>query len=345
MGGRYDVHWDAAVSAVIPFLLMDKYGLKMILTMSTLPKVIAWLTLGFGNEYWMLLVGRFLSGVGCTLCYCTVPLYICEIIDKDLRGRMGTFFSICFSCGVSFSNIIGVYFDRSTTSCVLMMVPVAFFLGSNWIPTTPLFLIRKNKDFEAKKVLMTLGEDNVDERLREMKESLDKDKTSTRIMETLRLPAAQKSLIHTSAILLCDNAYLPLMAYESYVFEESGVNVDLFIILSSVIPLTAVCLFLGIVRYTGKRKLVLNAVSLLLISELVIALYYTMEFLEVDTSSYRWVPSVFTVSYITGSGCNYAMLTCYLGEIFPYSAKSTAILYCTVLFGLMSAFITKFHEV
>lgn len=333
--------------AVIPFLVLKKLGLRFLMIMAALTKALAWWIIAFAREYWALLLGRSLAGIGFSLNYFTVPMYMGETADKTVRGPIGGLFSTSLTIGLIAVYVAGVWLDRLSMSLLMSLIPVVFLLCCYWIPNSPVYLVKKNRLPEAKSVLKRLGEENVENRISEIKRALDEEEgnTSSKLLESLKKPESIKAFYLISIMQFCDNGYLPILAYKAYVFEESGVNVNLFVIISGVIPFVVVCICMAVVKYTGKRKLVVTSILCLFIGEIFLAGYYALRHLNVDVSAFKWISAVFVVIYTIGSYSNYNMVACYAGEIFPFNVKPASTLYCTCIFSLVNSVMIKVHEV
>lgn len=49
---------------------------------------LSWLIIDFSTSATLLLLGRFLSGVSCGVCFVQAPVYISEIADQSIRGLL-----------------------------------------------------------------------------------------------------------------------------------------------------------------------------------------------------------------------------------------------------------------
>lgn len=117
-----------------------------------------WLIIGFAHEYWVLLLGRFSSGIGASLNYYTVPMYIGETADKTIRGPVGGLFETSLSMGIMAVYTAGIWLDRLTKSLVISSVSVAFLLCCWWIPNSPVYLVKNNRLQKRQNLLFEVSE-------------------------------------------------------------------------------------------------------------------------------------------------------------------------------------------
>lgn len=191
-----------ALGAVLTFFFVKKRGLKFVMILAAVTKIVAWWITGLAHSYWVLLGGISLGCIGVSLNYFTVPMYMGETADKTLRGPLGGWFTISLRLGLIASFYIAsvVWFDLLKTSLAMSLFPIAFLLCSYWVPNSPVYLIKRNRSLEAMPVLKSLGKDNVDERISEIKESLDQDGGSRSSAHSKTIRASYLILM----LLLCD---------------------------------------------------------------------------------------------------------------------------------------------
>ncbi|KAJ4931935.1 hypothetical protein JOQ06_010371 [Pogonophryne albipinna] len=80
----------AAAGGLGAMLLNDLIGRKLSIMTSAVPSTIGYLLMGGASDFWMLLLGRFLTGVAGGMTAGSIPVYISEISHKRVRGAMGS---------------------------------------------------------------------------------------------------------------------------------------------------------------------------------------------------------------------------------------------------------------
>lgn len=78
------------IGSLVPFVLMDNIGRKGTLLVTTIPKIVSWIFIGFSTSVPLIYVGRILAGIGCGITYAVMPMYLGEISSKQTRGPLGT---------------------------------------------------------------------------------------------------------------------------------------------------------------------------------------------------------------------------------------------------------------
>ena len=93
----------AQVGAILGSPLLDMFGRKGTIILSTLPMIGGfWLIFAAGGNEGVveLLVGRVLTGVSVGLTSVAVPTYISEIAPANIRGGLGSIFQLGVVLGV-----------------------------------------------------------------------------------------------------------------------------------------------------------------------------------------------------------------------------------------------------
>ena len=180
---------------------------------------------------------RFIGGLAIGGVSVVVPLYIVELAPGHLRGRLVAVnqLNIVFGIVVSYvSNYFVARYVHADPGVVWRVmlgvecVPIALFMALlPTIPESPRWLVRVNREDEARRILERIGYPNVVQTLREIKESL----SSLLDIETSAAQATQNLKQHKTSnpsdIPLFQRRYLKpiLLAFFIAFFNQmSGIN-------------------------------------------------------------------------------------------------------------------------
>lgn len=100
-----------------------------------------------------LMFGRFLAGFSAGGAFTLVPLYVAEISQDVVRGRLGSFFVLTCNFGILLMYAAGTVFDYFMTPRVMILLPIVFVILFSFFHETPVYLLRKNKKQEAERSL------------------------------------------------------------------------------------------------------------------------------------------------------------------------------------------------
>ncbi|KYN08621.1 Facilitated trehalose transporter Tret1, partial [Cyphomyrmex costatus] len=345
------------IGSLVPFILMDNIGRKGTLLVTTIPKIISWIFIGLSTSVPLIYVGRILAGIGCGITYAVMPMYLGEISSKRTRGPLGTLMAVLLNIGMLLIYAIGLWISRFTMAMISMCAPVLFLLTFIWLPESSVFLTRKNRLEPAEKTLKwALGKENVDDELEEIKrivESEDKcSKLTLKEMFKEIFTKAQNRRAFRIALILLSGLTLtgaaPILAFQSYIYEEAGfkISTNASIILTGVAIVLAGSTCVSIVRFTGKRLLLLIAAPICVVSLATIATFFELQSIGYDVSQFKWVPTVFVVIYVLGFGFGLNPIPlAYIGEIFGVEVKVPAAVLNALYYAISTTAIVKFYQV
>lgn len=345
------------LGSIVPFFLMDRIGRKGTLLFAALPKIGSWILIGLAGTVPQIFIGRILAGVGCGITYAVMPMYIGEVTSKRTRGILGTLMAVVLNIGVFISYAIGLFVSRFTMAMAVVGIPAVFLATFAWLPESSVFLTRKNKLESAARMLQwSLGKENVDEELEEIKRivAVDEQYKEKSVLDTWKdivlkrqhRRAFQIALILLTALSLTGAA--PILAYQSYILEQGNfeISIELAIIITGSMIVLAGATCVVLVRLTGKRLLLLISTPICVLALSTMASFFTLRAYGFDVSGFEWVPMVFLVIYVFGYGLalNPVPLA-YVGEIFHCDVKVPAAIFCALYYALTTTAVVKFYQV
>ncbi|CAD1478816.1 unnamed protein product, partial [Heterotrigona itama] len=346
------------LGSVVPFLLMDRIGRKRTLLFATIPKIISWILIGLANTVPQLYIGRILAGVGCGITYAVMPMYLGEVSSKTTRGPLGTLMAVLLNMGMLLAYVISFWASRFTMSMICVVIPSLFLVTFVWLPESSVFLTKKNKLTSAERTLKwALGKDDVVEELEEIKRIVatedygNVDRTLRRSLKEMFARRANRRAFRIGAIVLSAltlTGAIPLLAYQSFIFEEAGfavsTNISVLITGFAIVIAGSVCVML--VRITGKRLLLLISTPVCVLSLATMAIFFELQSSGHDVSKLRWIPSVFLVIYILGYGLALNPIPlAYIGEIFHVDVKVPAAILSSLYYAVSTIAMVKFYQV
>lgn len=167
-----------AMTAGIPG---DKYGRRDSLRVMAVLYVLSALGCAVAFNWWMLVVFRVIGGLAIGGSSVLGPMYIAEIAPAKWRGRLVGFFQFNVVFGILlayFSNYIIGLFNLGGAEWrwklgVAAFPAAAFLLMLFGIPRSPRWLVKKQRLEEAREVLRKIGEENYEQELQEIVQSID----------------------------------------------------------------------------------------------------------------------------------------------------------------------------
>jgi sugar porter (SP) family MFS transporter len=175
----------ALVGTVIGSILAgvpgDRYGRRDSLRLMAVLYLISAVGCAFAWGWSSLVLFRFIGGLGIGGSSVLGPMYIAEIAPARWRGRLVGFFQFNVVAGILLaylSNYLIGLAGFGTQEWRWMLgvsgIPaLLFFLMLFAIPRSPRWLVQKSRVDEARSVLVSVGEQNVEEELRDIVSSID----------------------------------------------------------------------------------------------------------------------------------------------------------------------------
>ncbi len=172
--------WGTILGAMLAGLPGEKIGRRDSLRLMAVLYFISALGCAFALNWDMLVFFRVIGGIGIGGSSVLGPMYIAEIAPAKLRGRLVGFFQFNVVLGILlayFSNyLIGLgkfglaewRYELGVTA-----IPAAlFFVMLFTIPRSPRWLVKRGRMEEARGVLQLTGEQNYEQELQEIAESV-----------------------------------------------------------------------------------------------------------------------------------------------------------------------------
>ena len=175
------------IGAMLAGLPGERFGRRDSLRLMAILYLVSSLGCAIAWNWPALVTFRFIGGLGIGGSSVLGPMYIAEVAPADWRGRLVGFFQFNVVFGILlayFSNyVIGLAGFGATEwrwELGIAAAPAAlFFLLLFAIPRSPRWLVGKGRITEARSVLQTIGEPNVEQKLQEIVESIQSEKTAT----------------------------------------------------------------------------------------------------------------------------------------------------------------------
>ncbi|XP_067685397.1 proton myo-inositol cotransporter-like [Haliotis asinina] len=188
----------------------------------------------------VVLVGRFLAGVGGGAVSLVVPMYISECAPVDIRGSLGSLTQCLISVGIFVSSIVAGALSGMgeeawrwmfACSCV---IDVVHFVGFLFLPESPRWFMDRGRETEAEAVLKQLrnNPDEIAKELDDMKKSVAEGKRLKRhegdgssvIARVMKTPPVRRALILGICLAMITQitGVGPIIFYSGIIFRRAG---------------------------------------------------------------------------------------------------------------------------
>ncbi|KAH8403345.1 hypothetical protein KR222_011072, partial [Zaprionus bogoriensis] len=133
--------------------LMNRFGRKVALYGLAIPNTCIWFMFYFAQSVEWLYVARVCAGLTGGGLFVVLPIFIGEISDNSVRGRLCSFFNLALNVGVMTGFIVSSYVPYHVIPCSVVILPVLYLLLSTRFPETPQQLLRWEREEAAQQAL------------------------------------------------------------------------------------------------------------------------------------------------------------------------------------------------
>ncbi|CAK1543397.1 unnamed protein product [Leptosia nina] len=140
----------AMVSTMFAGVMLNTLGRQKAGLCCAIPFLLSWLLIDLSSSAILLLLGRFLGGIACGICFVQGPVFISEIADQSIRGMLATAPTAFYCVGVLVSFIMGwtLTFKYIIWTNIFFCVLYAALMIS--VKESPVFLLMKNNEEDAR---------------------------------------------------------------------------------------------------------------------------------------------------------------------------------------------------
>ncbi|HPE85580.1 MAG TPA: sugar porter family MFS transporter, partial [Chlamydiales bacterium] len=146
----------ALIGAGFAGSLSDRFGRKPVILISDVFFIVGGISLISANHFLMLLLGRFITGIGVGISSLTVPLYISELSPPKKRGALVTLNQLAITVGILLAYLVGLFeADAGNWKAMFgyaLLPAVVQLIGMVFLPESPVYLAMNGKIEAAKKL-------------------------------------------------------------------------------------------------------------------------------------------------------------------------------------------------
>jgi SP family arabinose:H+ symporter-like MFS transporter len=276
----------------------------------------------FAWNWEVLLLARFLGGLGIGGSSVLGPVYIAELAPAKMRGRLVGAFQINIVIGILLAYLSNYTIARLGLGAAewrwqfgVAAFPAVLFLAMLFaIPPSPRWLVAHKRVDEARSVLQMMGSENAEAELNEIVQSVHLERlqeSEPLFRRKYRLPIFLAITIGMFNQLSGINA---ILYYLNYIFEKAGfskVSGDVQAVAVGAMNLVATLLAMTVIDRIGRKPLLLiGSVGTALCLFGVSAIFFTNQ----HQAALVWLLVAYIGFFAISQG---AVIWVYIGEVFP----------------------------
>ncbi|XP_076748724.1 facilitated trehalose transporter Tret1-2 homolog [Xylocopa sonorina] len=191
------------VGSLVSGPLLDTIGRRGALQFSGVPLFAGWILIGFANNIPCLLVGRVILGFAVGIMAVPSQVLLGEMSDPKLRGFLASNPLSFYCLGVLIIYALGASFTWHIVAFSSAILPIIALIALVLIPESPIWLVKRKKLEKARKALLWLRGDNVEQVNAEMlileaRAKADLIQTSTNTSWLKKISSAISTLLDPS---------------------------------------------------------------------------------------------------------------------------------------------------
>lgn len=147
-----EVSWIGSINCMGAFVgsmifghLTALLGSKRVVLILAFPLIVYWLLIYFGTSFYHILLARLISGCTAGGVHNVIILFISEIANDEIRGRLGSVAPFFRNIGVLIAFILGPSVKYEVVPIISVVFPIVFIAIFFMIPNTPRYYLNKGK--------------------------------------------------------------------------------------------------------------------------------------------------------------------------------------------------------
>lgn len=328
--------------------LSDRFGRKRTMILSAVLFTISAFGCAISANMDQLVVYRIIGGIGIGIVSIVCPLYISEVSPASHRGRMVSLYQLAVTVGFLGAYLMNYYLLKQSASFSSSIPLLALIFGTEiwrgmlgaetlpallffatifFIPESPRWLIVKRREVHAALIFSKIYGDSsvVESQINDTRTMLDSEGKSNR--KLLFSPGIFRAVLIGSAIAILGQfmGVNAVLYYGPSIFETSGLSSGDSLFYQSLIGLVnmgTTVLALLIIDRVGRKKLVYTGVSGMILSLVMIGLYFLMG--EAWGMSSLFLLGCFLAYIFFTAGSISAVIFVFLSEMYPTKIRGLA---------------------
>ncbi|XP_034946798.1 facilitated trehalose transporter Tret1-like isoform X3 [Chelonus insularis] len=330
--------------------LIEYLGRRNTIMLTALPFIAAGLVIGMAVNSWIIIVGRILSGFAVGIASLSLPVYLGETIQAEVRGTLGLLPTAFGNIGILTAFIAGEYLNWYKLAYLGACLPIPFFLLMLLIPETPRWFISKGKTKKARKSLQWLRGKNADisEELASVEKAhvdSEKNSLSNPIKELFQSHYIKPLSISLGLMLFQQLSGInAVIFYSKKIFATAGSSISdgLCSIIIGCVNFISTFIATALIDRLGRKLLLyISSVAMIVTLALLGIFFYLYEH-KYDTSSYGWIPLTTLIIYVLGFSLGFGPIPwLMMGEILPAKVRGQAASIVTGFNWICTFIVTK----
>ncbi|XP_014089464.1 facilitated trehalose transporter Tret1 [Bactrocera oleae] len=351
------------VGNIVYGVLLDLIGRKASNYCLAVPYIVSWILVYFARSVEYLYVSRFLAGVTGGGTYVIIPIFIGEIAEPKIRGRLTSLFSLTLNSGIFCGYIVTARVHYHYIPIFGILMPVIFMLFQILFPETPMFLLQRGQDERAKESLKFYRnyEPKTKESATHFEIEFEKLKTDVTSHQANTNTVTWHDFCNKRAMIAFGNGFVlmwlnvfcgayAILYYTSSIFvaARTELHPDTNTIIVGLVQVTGVYTATILVDRFGRRPLLIFSCAATCVGMTIFGMYgYLLQNTSVDLSPVSaWLPllNVCLIMFVANSGL-IPIPFVLLVELMPPKIRAKASAICLCIFNIIGFILMKMFPI
>jgi sugar porter (SP) family MFS transporter len=320
----------AVVGAGISGSLSDRLGRRTIILVAAAIFAVGAIGAGLAPNVGVLIFFRFFLGLGVGSASALVPSYISESSPTDVRGSLSSLFQLAITLGILVAYLVNAAFAPIGSwrwPLALAFVPaLILFIGMYFLPETPRWLVSKDRDEDARRVLRrTRTDEEVEQELQEIRRTEEEEGEQAGYRELLAPWVRPMLVVGVGLAVFQQFVGINTVIYYAPTIIKSTGLADVASVLATVgigvVNVVMTVVAIAVIDRVGRKPLLLVGLAGMTISLAILGAAFAFSGLSGIIS---WVTLAGLMLYIASFAVSFGpVLWVMLPEIFPLKARGT----------------------
>ncbi|XP_072289667.1 solute carrier family 2, facilitated glucose transporter member 8 [Eucyclogobius newberryi] len=336
----------AAAGGLLGGWMVQRFGRKLSLMMSSVPFVCGFTVIVAAQNVWMLYAGRVLTGLASGVTSLAVPLYISETAHERVRGLLGSCVQLMVVLGIMGVYLAGLVLEWRWLAVFSSVPPAMMLVCMCFMPETPRFLLSRGQRREAEEALRFLRgpEAPVQWECARIEESAQEQGSQLRLSD-LQDPGVFKPLLIGVFLMIFQQmtGINAIMFYAQSIFEQAHFqNGDLGSVLVGVTQVVFTALAAVVMDRAGRRLLLMISGVSMALSTAAFGVYFYLLNQPQPQTEMAWLALLSMGVFITGFALGWGPIPwLVMAEILPVRVRGFAGAACVLTNWGMAFIVTK----
>lgn len=344
---------SALVGGVAGGPCIEYLGRRNTILATAVPFIIAWILIALATNVAMILTGRALCGFCVGIASLSLPVYLGETIQTEVRGTLGLLPTAFGNTGILVCFVAGMYLDWRNLALLGATLPIPFMILMFMIPETPRWYISKGKTKKARKSLQWLrGRDtDITEELTTVeKMHVDSERNASQgaFMELFKKSNLKPLMISLGLMFFQQLSGInAVIFYTVQIFKDAGSSVDenISTIIIGVVNFISTFVAAAVIDKLGRKMLLYISGVSMCITLFSLGTFFYVKAGGADVSSFGWIPLVSLIVYVVGFSLGFGPIPwLMMGEILPVKIRGSAASVATGFNWMCTFIVTKTYE-